>query len=174
MSGTGACIARVEGADSATVQRLFAQAVALWRARGVRVAGLIEETHGLTGRTCNAGVLRDVVSGRPYSIYLEIPPPDRSCHIDAKGAESAGAAVLADIATCDLVVLSKFGKLEAGHAGLIGAFETAIAVNKPLLTTVSEKYRAAWDAFAPDATVLPPSVEALQAWWASARRQLSP
>lgn len=169
MSTAGAYIARVEGTDSATVQILFAEAIARWQTAGVRVAGLIEETHGMPGRTCNAGVLREVVSGRSYSIYLEIPPPDRSCHINAEGAESAGAAILADIATCDLVVLSKFGKLEAGQGGLIGAFKTAIAARKPILTTVSEKHRAAWNALAPEATVLPPSVAAMETWWTSVR-----
>jgi len=169
MSETGACIARVDGTDSATVQRLFAQAVARWRAAGVRVVGLVEETRGVPGQICNAGTLRDVVSGRPYSIYLDVPPPDRSCHIDAKGAESAGAAVLDDIETCDVVVLSKFGKLEAGHGGLIGVFEAAISLGKPVLTTVSERHRAAWEAFAPDAAVLPPTVGALDAWWRAVR-----
>lgn len=165
MSRDNARIARVEGVDSARVQGLFAQAVDRWRDAGERVAGVIEETHGLAGRTCNAGVLRDVTSGERYSIFLEILPPGKACHIDATGAASAGAAVLSNIATCDLVVLSKFGKLEAGHAGLIGAFEAAVSLNKPLLTTVSEKHRAAWDAFAPQANVLPPSIDAILSWW---------
>lgn len=169
MAETDAHIARVDGADSATVQDLFVEAIARWRSAGVQVAGLVEETHGLADRTCNAGILRDVVSGRSYSIYLEIPPRDRTCHIDAKGAEMAGAAVLEGIATCDVVVLSKFGKLEAGHAGLIGAFQTAVAARKPIITTVSEKHRAAWQAFAPHASVLPPTVDAIEHWWARAR-----
>ena len=69
------------------------------------------------------------------------------------------------IQTGDLVVLSKFGKLEAMRSGLTGAFEAAIAAGKPVLTTVSEKHREAWRAFAPDATVLPADKTALQAWW---------
>lgn len=169
MSDIGASIARVEGTDSATVQRLLAEAVARWRAAGVQVVGLIEETRGVSGQTCNAGMLRDVVTGRSYSIYLEIPPPDRSCHIEAKGAESAGAGILDGISTCDLVVLSKFGKLEAGHGGLIGAFEAAVSRRKPILTNVSEKHRAAWEAFAPAAAVLPADVVALDYWWRAVR-----
>lgn len=169
MSGENVAIARVEGPDSATVQRLFAEAIAKWRAAGFRVAGLIEETHGLEGRVCNAGVLRDIVSGQSYPIYLEILPPGHTCHIDSKGAEDAGAAVLADIQTCDLVVLSKFGKLEAGQGGLIGAFETAMAAKKPILTTVAEKHWAAWNAFAPQAAVIPANLDAIEGWRASIR-----
>lgn len=169
MSATASRIATVEGTDSATVQALFAEAVAIWRAAGADVIGLIEETHGLAGRTCNAGVLRDIVSGERHSIFLEEPPADTSCHIDASGAEAAGAALLERIAACDLVVLSKFGKLEAARGGLIGAFEAAIAAGKPVLTTVSEKHVAAWRAYAPDATVLPPQAAALQEWWTAIR-----
>jgi len=158
--------AAVEGAESAIVQRLFSEAIARWRAAGVRVAGVVEKTHGLEGRTCSAGVLRDIVSGEPHSIFLETPPAGTSCHIDARGAESAGASVLAQIVACDVVVLSKFGKLEAGEGGLIGAFRAALDAGKPILTTVSDRHRAAWRAFAPNAVVLPPDGSAIDAWCA--------
>jgi len=59
-------IAIVRGADSATVQTLFEEAVTRWRASDIQVVGLIEEQHGLPDRTCNAGMLRDIVSGEPY------------------------------------------------------------------------------------------------------------
>lgn len=160
-------IARIVGTDSATVQRLFAEAVRRWRATGIRVAGVIEETHGLAGRTCNAGVLRDVLTGERHSIFLAILPPGKICHIDASGAEQAGRSVLAGIADSDVVVLSKFGKLEAEGRGLIGAFEAAAAVGKPILTTVADKHLEAWKAFAPEAKTIAPSVAAIESWWAA-------
>ncbi|WP_334148672.1 DUF2478 domain-containing protein [Hyphomicrobium sp.] len=169
MATGNAPIASVEGAGTANVQRLFEEAIARWQEAGLRVAGLVEETHGLPGRVCSAGILRGIGSGRPYSIYLEIPPAGKTCHVDANGAETAGTSVLDEIAACDLVVLSKFGKLEAGNRGLIGAFEAAITAQKPVLTSVSEKHRAAWRAFAPEAVVLPPRIEAIEAWLANRR-----
>jgi hypothetical protein len=48
------------------------------------------------------------------------------------------------IAECDLVVLSKFGKLEAGGSGLLPVFMAARSLCKPVLTSVSDKHRAAW------------------------------
>jgi hypothetical protein len=170
MGITKARIAAVEGARSATVQALFEQAVGRWRAAGVQVVGLIEETHGLRDRTCNAGVLRDIVSGKSHSIYLEIPPSDTSCHIDAAGADIACATVLKQIELCDLVVLSKFGKLEAASGGLIGAFQAAIAAGKPILTSISDKHLDAWRAFAPTAQTLPANSAALQDWWNGAQQ----
>lgn len=158
-------IATVAGANSMTVQALFAEAVAAWRASGARVVGMISEAHGLPDRTCSAGLLRDIVSGKTYSMYLETPPSDTSCHLDSAGVESACAAVLDQISASDLVVLSKFGKLEAMNSGLAPAFDAALAAGKPVLTTVSDKHLKAWRAFAPDALTIAADKAAIDAWW---------
>ncbi|MGH6817198.1 MAG: DUF2478 domain-containing protein [Methylovirgula sp.] len=158
-------IATVIGADSATIQTLFAVLTAEWRTSGVKVVGVIGEALGLPDRTCSAGVLRDIVSGEPYSIYLETVPAHTSCHIDAAGVETACAAIVGQISTSDFVVLSKFGKLEAMRGGLTAAFETAIAAGKPVLTMVSDKHRDAWRAFAPEAIYLAADEAAIRAWW---------
>lgn len=146
---------------------MFVEAVMRWRAKGVRVAGVIEETHGLSGRVCTAGVLRDVATGERHSIFLDILPPGKICHIDAEGAETAGASVLKGLADCDVVVLSKFGKLEADGRGLAGAFDAAAAAAKPVLTWVGQKHLNAWRAFAPEATVVAPSLSGIGLWWSS-------
>jgi nucleoside-triphosphatase THEP1 len=164
ISGKSA-IAAVTGADSQHVQTLFAAAVADWRAAGVNVVGVIAETHGLADRTCSAGILRDIVSGNPFSMYLEVVPSNTSCHLDAAGVNAASAGLLHQVQMGDLVVLSKFGKLEATGSGLVSAFEAAIAAGKPVLTTVSDKHRNAWRALAPDAIFLPAEQTAIQAWW---------
>jgi hypothetical protein len=162
-------MARIRAESSAAVQALLKDAVALWQAEGVRVAGLLEETHGLPDRVCNAGVLRDIVTGATYSIYLDMLPAGKVCHIDASGAERACAAVLDRMRGCDLLLLSKFGKLEAGGGGLFPAFAAAAEAGMSLLTTVSGKHLSAWNAFAPDAGVLPANMAALQDWWSKSR-----
>src|SRR5262249_35438166 len=111
------------------------------------------------------GILRDIVTGSTYSIYLETPPVGKKCHIDPDGAARACAAVLDQMGTCDLLVLSKFGKLEASGLGLFRAFAAAAAEGKPVLTTVSGKHLAAWRAFAPNAATLAADMTALQNWW---------
>jgi nucleoside-triphosphatase THEP1 len=164
MTQTTDRIAAVAGADGTTAQTLFAEVAARWRAAGIGVVGVIAEAHGLPGRTCGAGILRDIASGTPYRIYLDTPPGNTSCHLDAAGVEAACAAVRDQVRTSDLVILSKFGKLEAARRGLAGVFEAALAAGKPVLTTVSEKHRDAWRAFAPDAAFLEADEAALQAW----------
>ncbi|WP_281806563.1 DUF2478 domain-containing protein [Methylocystis echinoides] len=162
-------IAAVTGGRSAVVQPLFAALVAEWRAGGTKIAGALSEPDGASDRTCTAGFLREINSGEAYQIHLETPPVGTSCDIDAAGVETAGRDVLVDLATSDLVVLSKFGKLETMGRGLARAFEAAIAGNKPLLTSVSEKHLEAWRAFAPDSILLPADDAAIRRWWEGAR-----
>jgi hypothetical protein len=159
--------AAIEGASSAIAQALLADVAARLRSSGIRVVGLIAETHGLPDRTCAAGFLRDIATGARRSIYLEEPPRDTSCHIDAAGAQEAGAALIEQIPESDLVVLSKFGKLEAAGGGLTPAFRAAIAADKPIVTSVLSLHLAAWRAFAPDAVTLAAAAGALDDWWAA-------
>jgi len=157
-------IAAVVGADSTKVQALFAKLAADWHGRGTRAVGVVAEPHGHSGRSCNAGFLRDITSGNRYSIYLETAPNGTSCHIDAEGVETACAAILEQISTGDVIILSKYGKLETMGRGLSAAFEAAMAAGKPILTSVSEKHLAAWQALAPGALSLEADEATLAAW----------
>jgi nucleoside-triphosphatase THEP1 len=165
MLSSAARIAAVVGDESGNAQAVLAAMVADWRASGARIVGLIGESHGLSDRTCGAGFLRDIATGKAYSIYRETPPSDTACHLDADGVARACTAVFDRMAESDLVVLNKYGKLEAMQQGLAAAFEAAVSAGKPLLTTVSDRYRAAWCAFAPDATCLAANQAELQEWW---------
>jgi len=164
---SSAKIATVTGDDGAAIQALFMSTVAKWRAAGIKAVGVISEAHGLPDRTCSAGVLRDIVSGNPYPIFLETVPNGTSCHLDAAGVDDACTSLLDQVAMSDVVVLSKFGKLEAMGRGLAPAFKAALAAGKPMLTTVSAKHRDAWRAFAPDAVFLSAHDATITLWWHS-------
>ncbi len=160
-------IAVVQGADSESIQRLFTAVATELRVEGINIAGMTAETLGLPNRSCSAGILRNLKSDERFSIYLDTQPANTSCHLDATGVEAACAAVLADLPNCKLVVLSKFGKLEAAHGGLFPAFKTAIAAGTPVLTTVSSKHLDAWKSFAPDADYLDATHTDVREWWLS-------
>lgn len=164
-------IATLGGADGTTLQALLAASVAEWKAAGLRVAAVIAEAHNLPDRTCSAGFLRDLASGTAYSMLLATPPAGTSCHLDATGVDGACAALLGQIPDSDVVVLSKFGKLEAAGRGLAPAFAAAITTGKPVLTTVSELHRDAWQRLAPDAIRLPADAVAIHDWWAEIATQ---
>ncbi|WP_395711883.1 DUF2478 domain-containing protein [Reyranella sp.] len=163
-------IAVVQGAPSALVQTLFQELTQRWQASG-RLAGVVAEDHGLPDRACSAGYLRSLSDGERYPIFQDLGAGSKGCHLAGDGAAVAAAAVRRDIAAgCDLVVLSKFGKLEAGGGGLRDAFGAAIEAGVPVLTSVSPAYVAAWEAFAtPLFVVLPAAAERIDAWWRSLR-----
>jgi len=166
MTPLSASIATVIGSDSQAIQSLFEAQVNEWRSEGVNVVGLIGEAHALPDRSCAAGFLRDLASEARFSMYLETPPSDTSCHLDGSGVDAACTALLGQIEASDVVVLSKFGKLEGMGRGLRPAFEAAASAGKPILTTVSEKHRDAWAEFTGGTTMIPDNPAAIRAWWA--------
>jgi hypothetical protein len=86
--------------------------------------------------------------------------------LQGAGALLAAQAVERDITTgCDLVILSKFGKLEASRQGLVAAFTAAMEAGLPILTSVSPAFAQAWADFAaPLFDVLPADPNQIDAW----------
>jgi hypothetical protein len=163
-------IATVQGASGPEIQDLFSALADHW-APGLRVAGVVAESHGLADRACSAGYLRRIAGGERFSIFEDVGPGSTTCHLDENGAGSAAAAVRQDIAAgCDVVVLSKFGKLEAAGKGLWGAFTAAAEAGVPILTSVSPSVREAWERFAGAGVVtLPADAGAVETWLKSVR-----
>ena len=145
-----------------------------WSTSGVRPfawPGSSPESHGLEDRACNAGFLRNVATAERFSIFQDLGPGSTGCHLDGAGALTAARAVRRDIdAGCDLVLLSKFGKLEATGAGLASAFEAALDARLPLLTSVSPALEDAWRTFTGRPFVtLPADPIEIDAWWQATR-----
>jgi hypothetical protein len=170
MDRTAGRIAVVQGAPSAVVQALFRGLVARWRPQ-LRIAGVIEARDGpKEGRTCRAGDLESIADGVRYPMFERLPPGATVCDVTDEKVTRACAAVLEDIARgCDLVVLSKFGKLEVEGGGLMAAFRAAAAAGIPRLTCASPAACEGWDGLlAPSAVVLPAEADALDRWLAAA------
>jgi Protein of unknown function (DUF2478) len=166
MRGPVKMIAVVQGAPNATLQEIFQTFVDRWGA-SARVAGVVAETHGFADRACSAGFLRNVHTGERYSIFQDFGPGSTTCHLDERGVLAATEAVRRDIsAGCDLVVLSKFGKLEASGTGLLNAFNAAIDADIPVLTSVSPAREQTWAKFAsPSFVVLAADPVKIDEWW---------
>lgn len=160
-------IAAITGASGAEIRQVLAALVAEWRGR-FRVCGLLAEDHGLDGpRPCSAGYLRSIADGALYPIFQDLGVGSDACHLDGGGAVAAVEAVRRDIAAgCDLVVLSKFGRLEAEGRGLREAFAAALEAGRPVLTSVSPNFTGAWREFAaPFCIDLPAEPARIRAWW---------
>ena len=112
--------------------------------------------------------LHNIGDGRRFALFQDLGSGSTSCAVDPGGVADACAAVCNDIsAGCDLVVLSKFGKLEAENgSGLLAAFVAALESGVPVVTSVSPNRLAQWDAFAaPYYETIEPSLDAIAAWW---------
>lgn len=159
-------IAVVQGAKSTIVQQLFREFVARNRAE-IRIVGLIERSSD-EAAPCSAGQLHSIANDQSFPIFQELGKDSVACALDATGVIKATQAVCGDIASgCDLVVLSKFGKLEAeSRSGLIPAFIAAMEAGIPILTSVSPKYADAWERFAaPLFGLLSAEADAIDHWW---------
>ncbi|KQZ81818.1 hypothetical protein ASD64_08630 [Mesorhizobium sp. Root157] len=160
----GNAIAAIAGAEGAVIEELLERAATDWRASGLKVCGALAESDRIADRTCSAGFLRNIETGARFAMYLKDPPAHTSCHLDENGIVDACASLSNQIAASDVVVLSKFGKVEAVGSGLFEAFVSAIAQGKPILTSVAPKHLYAWQRFAPDAVFIRPERALLEQW----------
>ncbi|MFI5034106.1 MAG: DUF2478 domain-containing protein [Reyranellales bacterium] len=163
-------IAVVQGAPGPVVQELFRTLAERWQSQA-RVVGAIAEDHGLVDRACSAGYLRSLADGARYPIFQDLGRGSQTCHLAGDGAVEAAAAVRLHIETgCDLVILSKFGKLEAAGGGLREAFAAAIEAGVPVLTSVAASQATPWESFAaPLFTPVAADAGEIEAWWRSVR-----
>lgn len=159
-------IAAIQGAPSTVIQGLFRTFVATIRPVA-RVVGVLEAD--VADPTSGDAQLCSLVDGRRYPVFQDLGPNSTACAVDAGSVVAACEAVRQDIVSgCDLVVLSKFGRLEAERTGLAAAFAAGVEVEAPILTSVAPKFDEQWAAFAaPLFTMLPPEEVAIRRWWRS-------
>ena len=118
---------------------------------------------GKMGGAMLEGWLRIGIDPRGISLIDPKPSDEMVALANEKGMRINPSAK--DIPAADVVVLSKFGKLEAAGGGLAPAFRAAAEAGKPVLTSVSGKQRDAWRGFVPDAAELAADGAALAGWW---------
>lgn len=164
-------VAALSGASGAEIQAVMAAFARRRIAEGVRVIGVVEEADCGDG-PCGGLFLRDLGDGRRISISQNLGRESTACNLDPGGlAEACGLVQAAIAAGADLVILSKFGKVEVDRHGLVEAFQDAIAADLPVVTAVAPALAAAWSAFAgPLSVTVAADADALDAWWAGQPR----
>jgi hypothetical protein len=166
MSRTYKPIAAVQGASSADIQLLLTQFVGRWR-QSIRIAGVIEESEAADAEVCDAGHLVKVSDGARFQLFQDLGRGSTACCLDPAGVAAACEDVVREIASgCDLVILSKFAKLEVSGSGLTAAFAAALEHEVPVITAVSPIFQESWNNFAaPYFEMLPPHAAAIDDWW---------
>lgn len=155
-------ILTLTGASSPTIQSLLLTSARRWKQSGRRIVGVVE----VPSSKGNGHRLEDLATGAQYAIYQELGSSSGACRLCGSGIIEACESLCRQIAAgCDLVVISKFGKLEAARTGLIAAFSAAIVAEKPILTAVAPTFIEAWQRFAgPLASFSAPEEAAIEAW----------
>lgn len=168
---SGFLIAALTGASSQEIQNALRGVARRWSTRGTRIIGLVEVDARIAGPNRWAARLQNLQSGKTYPLFQNLGPNSVSCHLDGAGIVAACADLCQQMTQgCDLVVLSKFGQLEALRSGLLDAFVLAVELDIPILTAVAPAYHAAWHAFsAPLSVSMPPDEERLDQWWREAQ-----
>jgi len=99
-------------------------------------------------RHCTLRTVRDLHTGKVYPISQNLGQGSSACCLDV-GALLAAASVLhrARHAAPDLVVVNRFGILEADGGGFAQEMLGLMADGIPMLTVVSETYLPVWRTF---------------------------
>ena len=160
------------GHDGGTeADAMLAAIVADLQRAGRRVRGLLmRHVGGLAGDTaCGTQMfLVDVANEETYLVSQPMGSLSKSCRADPQGFARATVVLRRALQERpDLVVLNRFGRLEAEGGGMSAELLDLMAEGVPVLTAVAPAYRDAWDAFSGGAPVLPLDAAAVQAWLAA-------
>jgi nucleoside-triphosphatase THEP1 len=155
----------IVGPSGPDKRALLAEFARRRRQEGLRVAGLVEATEKGTG-ACGALSLTDLATGDRIAISQDLGPGSTACNLDPSGVARACAAAQKSVGGADLMVLSKFGKLEAAGQGLRDAFAAAVMAGVPVVTTLHPLLLADWTDFAGDfSDRIEAQAESLDLWW---------
>lgn len=165
-------IAALQGEASPELQRLLASFAERRLMAGLRVAGVIQIAGPSSGCARRELALRDIVTGAEYPIVQDLGRESQACSLDAGGVATACAAVMQAVERgVDVVVLSKFGKLEAGGGGLLDCFAAAAGAGVPCVVGVAPALSAPLRDFAGEFLKwIDASESALEDWWAGRLR----
>ncbi|HMK88336.1 MAG TPA: DUF2478 domain-containing protein [Methylocystis sp.] len=141
-------IAALRADDSKAAQKLMFEFAQQLAQLGFRIGGLVQTRLPDAGGRLRV-VLQDVSNGTIYRISQDLGRGSAACNLDNSELALACAAVeRAAHRGCDLIVLSKFSKQEAGRSGLCDAFRAAMLTRTRVVAAVSPEFLAEWSDFA--------------------------
>jgi hypothetical protein len=154
------------------------KALAAWsyqlRSAGLNVAGLVQlNTFERDPGKCDMAV-EELFSGTVLQLSEDRGPEARGCRLDRSVlAEAAGLLLNALDEMPDLLVLNKFGKIEAEGAGLRDVLAKAVELNVPIIVGVPFRNIDQWRVFAGDLAEECPAEPSYIRRWLLARVLLS-
>ena len=161
-------IAALVYADGVYPDRAIARAIEPLRERGIALAGALQlESDDLPRRHPCDMLLLDLASGEVTAIAEQRGREARGCRLDVGLLTELGESVASSLCSEEphLLVVNKFGKIEADGGGLRGAIAEAVGLGIPVLVGVPARNLDRWRAFAGSLAVeLPAEAAAIAAW----------
>jgi nucleoside-triphosphatase THEP1 len=163
-------IAAIVYSDGVYPDRVIARAIEPLRAAGLPLAGALQVEPVAAGRHPCDMLLEDLASGEVHAIAEHRGQQARGCRLDVGLLTEIGEAVLQGL--CGelprLLIVNKFGKIEADGGGLRAAIAEAVDLGIPVLVGVPARNLDRWRAFAGSFAVeLPADDVALSRWLAA-------
>lgn len=152
------------------IDDLLAEAVGFFEGDGLRLAGTVQvKPADPSGHPCDMD-LRVLPDGPGFRISQPLGRMAKGCRLDGGVIEAIAAEVEARMAGADLLIVNKFGKLEAQGRGLCPAMAKAMEMEIPTLVGVNEMNVPDFRAFSGGAAeVLRPDLRAIRTWYEKAR-----
>ncbi|SIN76505.1 DUF2478 domain-containing protein [Vannielia litorea] len=132
---------------------------------GLRLCGTVRAAAPApAGHPCDMD-LRILPDGPDYRISQSLGPGARGCRLDSGVIEAIASDVETRLDRTDLLIVNKFGKLEAQGRGLCPAMTQALDADIPVLVGVNAMNLDDFLEFSDGmATSLPPSLDTLRTW----------
>lgn len=163
-------IAAIPYTEGMYPEALFGELARAFRARGERLAGVIQRDVAQPGRPCCDMLLDDLATGTTIRISEDRGPEARGCRIDMAGLSEAAEAISRAIRDCSptLIIINKFGKVECEGGGLREVIGEAVGNGIPVIVGVPERNLPELRSFAGNmATVLPADRDTVLDWHAA-------
>ncbi len=142
-------ILSVEFDSGCDVDAVLEQVAEALRARGRRVAGLVQRRGRASGDcNCRDLDLLDLNTGRYHRISEDRGALAEGCHLDWQAiVQLAGELEQGLDGDTDVLIINRFGRSESEGRGFRTAIERAIEMGIPVVVAVRQKYLGPWRAF---------------------------
>lgn len=159
-------VAAVVYGPGSRIEEFFANLAARLRADGMKVSGLLQ--HSLRAREedrCSFE-MEDLGQGVRYRISQDLGAGSDACSIDHAAIASASVVLRRAILDApDIVMVNKFGALEASGEGLREEMNAIVAAGLPMLTTVNREQLDDWRVYVgTQGAELPMDLDVVVAW----------
>ncbi|MBS0532824.1 MAG: DUF2478 domain-containing protein [Proteobacteria bacterium] len=134
--------------DGFAADRLIAATAFRLREDGVKIAGLVQINTDVPGRTKCDMAVEELYTRTKFQLSEVRGPAARGCRLDhSRLTDAAGLLVAVLDQDLDLIVLNKFGKVEAEGGGLRDLIGHAALLDIPLIVGVPYRNLDQWRYF---------------------------